>query len=159
MNENKIKKCLSIKIVSYLTVVVLVLLLIAFSQKGSIATKRITHAENIRLFEPSPDIAAVTETELNKRLSNSKISSLFYRARIQHDEIYVFLNPDRWRNMSLNEKADAIEEIVQVCKKIPRQISGMSMGLNDETPQIYMYDGDSEKELALWTGEGAAIIN
>ena len=159
MKENKIKKCLSIEIVSYLNVVALVLILVAFSQTGSIATKEITHAEKSRSSVPSPDIVAVTESDLNKRLSNSKISSLFSRARIQHDEIYIFVNPDRWRDMSINEKADAIDEIVEVCKNIPQQISGMSKGLKNETPKIYLYDGDSERELALWTGEGAAIIN
>jgi hypothetical protein len=56
--------------------------------------------------------------------------------------------------MSLNEKADVIEEIVQVCKNTAK--FWYVDGINDETPQIYMYDGDSEKELALWTGEGAA---
>jgi hypothetical protein len=33
------------------------------------------------------------------------------------------------------------------------------MGLKNEPRKIYLYDGDSEEELALWTGEGAAIID
>ena len=159
MNDNKIKKCLIPEIVSYLNVVALALILIAFSQTGSVATKETTHAEKSRSSAPSPDIVPVTETELNKRLSNSKISSLFSRARIQHDEIYVFVSSDRWKEMSLNEKADAIDEIVEVCKNIPQQISGISMGLKDESRKIHVYGRDSEEELALWTGEGAAIIN
>jgi len=124
MNENRIKKPLSVESVSYLNVVALVLILIAFSQTGSIGTKPITHAEKSRSSVRSPDIIALTEAELNKRLSNSEVSSLFSGARIQHDEIYIFVNPHRWRDMSLNDKADAIDEIVQVCKTIPQQLSG-----------------------------------
>jgi len=100
-----------------------------------------------------------TEADLNRRLRDSKIKSLFYRSRIQHDEIYVFLYREQWRDLSLNEKADAIAEIVQVCKNIPEEVAGIPIGLNHQKPQIHIYDSDFERELALWTREGAAIIN
>ena len=159
MNDNKIKKCIAVKIVSYLNVVTLALILIALSQTGSVATKETVHAEKSRSSAPSPDIVAGTETELKKRLGSSKIGSLFSRATIQHDEVYIFVSPDRWKEMSLNEKADAIDEIAQICKNIPQQMSGTSIRLKYEPRKIHLYDRDSEEELALWTGEGAAIMN
>lgn len=159
MKERKRNNSSFVTMILPLLVLIALFLVILFIQRGYVEEKNITPKESIRLSTLSPAIITETETELNKRLSNSKIKSLFYRARIQDYEIYVFLYREQWRDLSLNEKADAIAEIVQVCKNIPEEISGIPIGLNHQKPQIHIYDSDFERELALWTREGAAIIN
>lgn len=130
-----------------------------YVRKESKETTNPTQVEKIRFSALGTDVLAETEVELNKRLRESNIRDLFYEARIQNDAIYVFLNRNVWRDLSLGEKSDALTEIVHACKNIPEEVSSVPTGLIRQKPQIYIYDRDFKRQLALWTREGAAIIN
>jgi len=160
-NKNKIefKWSLRIKFIVILIILLVGIGLILYIRQESKETTDATQIEKIRFSALSPDVIAETEVELNKRLQESSIKSFFYMARIQGDAIYVFVDRYVWRDLSLGEKSDVLTEIVQVCKNVPGAVSDIPAELIHQKPQIYIYDKDFKKELALWTREGATIIN
>jgi hypothetical protein len=158
-NEKMLTRSPNIKLILFLIIFIVCFGLILYIRKESKETTNATQIEKIRFSALSPNVVAEAEVELNKRLHESNIKSFFYRARIQGDAIYVFLDREVWRDLSLGEKSDVLTEIVQVCKNVPEEVSGIPIELIHQKPQIYIYDRDFKRELALWTREGAAIIN
>ncbi|MGB7291349.1 MAG: hypothetical protein WBD99_04170 [Thermodesulfobacteriota bacterium] len=149
----------NIKLILFLIIFIVCLGLFFYVRKESKETTNPPQITKIRFSALSTNVIAEAEVELDKRLRESNIKAFFYEARIQNDALYVFLNRDVWRDLSLGEKSDVLTNIVQACKSVPEEVSGIPMELLRQKPQIYIYDRDFKRELALWTREGAAIIN
>lgn len=159
MNEKKLNWSSILKLIMFLIIIIVGIQLLLFILRDERGETKIIQKETIHLSALSTVIITEMEAELNKRLHDSDINFIFRSARIQWDKIYVFLDRDTWRDLSLNEKADILTEVVQICNAMPAESIGIPIELLNNKPQIYFYDRDFSKELALWSVEGSAIID
>ncbi len=157
MKEEKRNRSPSVTVMLASFILIAVFLLILFIERRHLE-ENITPKESIRLSTLSPVIITETENELNKRLRDSGIESLFYKASIQGDKIYVFLDQNRWRGLSLNEKADVLLQVAQICRVVGNSV-GIPIEPDKAKPGIYFYSRDSNKELASWDEQGGIIMN
>lgn len=149
---------LFLKLKLALLVLVTVFLAVLFIHREDSEEKDILPTESIHLSRFSPSIITETEDELNERLLSSRIKPLFYKATIQGDNIYIFLDQKRWKELSLNEKADVLLEVAQVCRAVGDSV-GIPIEPDRAKPEINFYSRDSNKELAYWNEQGAIILN
>jgi hypothetical protein len=163
IKKEKNNRSSSVKVMLALVVFISVFLVILFTQKESAGERDMTLKESIQLSELSPSIITETEVELNKRLFNSRIKPLFYKASIQGEKVNVFVERNGWRNLPLNEKADALLQVAHICMTIVEDSIGISIEPNKaKLPihfYIHFYDRDSNKELAFWSEQGGIIID
>ena len=156
----KEEKCMnfSSKIVMLALIIFLSLIsAIPFIQGGTAEEKNNTTQEYIRLSELSPATIDKIEVELNKRLLNSNIKPLSYKASIQEDKLNLLVERESWKALSLNEKADTLLQVAQIYKVVLKDFVRANVELNKIRPEIHFYERDSNKELAFWT-EGSGII-
>jgi len=158
MKEEKRNRLSFITVMLASIILVAVLLVILFVKRENAGEKNISLKESIRLSILSPAMVTKTEGELNKRLRDSGIKPLFYKASIQGDEINIFLDRNRWRDLSLNEKADVLLRVAHICRVVGNSI-GVPIEPNKAKPPIHFYDRDSNKELASWGKQGGIIID
>ena len=116
-----------------------------------------TPQQYIRLTELSPATIDKIQAELNKRLLNSDIKTLFYKASIRGDKVNLLVERESWKALSLNEKADTLLQVAQIYKVVLKDFVRVNVELNKIRPEIHFYERDSNKEIAFWT-EGSGII-
>src|SRR5919109_2839853 len=61
----------------------------------------------------SPDIIVIVEDEFNRRLLESTIKSYFYKAIVREEGIYVFLDRDVWKGLSITQKSGVLLQVAQ----------------------------------------------
>ena len=158
MKEGKRNKSSFVTVTLVSIILVAISLMILFIKREKGEEKNITLKESIRLSTLSSAIITETEDELNKSLLDSGIKSLFYKASIQGDNIYVFLDQNRWRDLSLNEKADVLLQVAQICRVVGNSV-GVPIEPDKAKPGIYFYSRDSNKKLASWNEQGSIIMD
>ena len=156
----KEEKCLNLSsIIGMLALIIFLSLISAIPliQGGIAEEKKITTQEYIRLSELSPATIGKIEEELNKRLLNSDIEPLLYKASVRGDKVNLFVERQGWKVLSLNEKANILLQVAQIHKAVLKGFVRPNMELNNIKPEIHFYERDSNKELAFWA-EGSGII-
>ncbi len=104
----------------------------------------------------SPDLIVRVEDEFNKRLLESTIKSYFHKVTVREEGIYVFLDRDVWKDLSITQKSSVLLQAAQIWKdtKVSTEVFP-----DTADPEIHFQDIDLNKELASWSEQQGGIIN
>jgi len=158
MWEEKLNGSLFVSVILALIVLVTVFLVVPSVRKEGAEEKNILLKEPVRLSTLSTSVISDTEVELNKRLVNSRIKPLFYKASIQGDKVNIFLGRNSWRELSLNEKADLLLQVANIYKAVVENSVSIPRESKNTGAQIHFYDRASNRELASWIEESGIIL-
>ena len=104
----------------------------------------------------NPDVIVRVENEFNQRLLESTIKTYFHRVTVREEGIYVFMDRDVWKGLSITQKSGVLLQVAQIWKDTKVSIEVFP---NTADPEIYFQDIDLNKELASWSEQQGGIIN